>query len=296
MAAGPQDAPRHAGRVVRRVLLRRNIAVDAETAQLVAAAVQAALQAGAPSPPARHRPRAPATGSEQLLISVEPDGRCRSAAPCLLSRKMFSMLVRCRYQCSTAAAGRGGHVHVGADETAGVDSGFLLQLGERQGPLVRVQGAAAPGPGVGGDLIGVQLDPADQQHGVFGPVRRLYGETATCAFCMPIASRQASSAIPASAFHMLVIRLAPIANAMFSFAAARASSPAKYPASARSAILRPAARAPSRTACGSAASARPSSPATCERGSWSPDSRSAASGISVSAQDATCGRQARCPW
>jgi len=46
LAAGPQDAPRHAGRVVRRVLLRRNIAIDAETAQLVAAAVQAALQAG----------------------------------------------------------------------------------------------------------------------------------------------------------------------------------------------------------------------------------------------------------
>ena len=65
---------------------------------------------------------------------------------------------------------------------------FLLQLGERQRPLVRVHGAAAPGPGVGGDLTGVQLGPADQQRGVFGPVRRSYGETATCAFCMPIAS------------------------------------------------------------------------------------------------------------
>lgn len=29
MAAGPQDAPRRAGHVVRRVLLRRNTAVDA---------------------------------------------------------------------------------------------------------------------------------------------------------------------------------------------------------------------------------------------------------------------------
>ena len=64
MAAEPQDAPRHAGQVVRRVLLRRNIAVDAETAQLVAAAVQAALQADAPSrlaPPtarSRHQQRA----------------------------------------------------------------------------------------------------------------------------------------------------------------------------------------------------------------------------------------------
>ena len=38
MADGLQDA-RHAGQVVRRVLLRRNIAIDAETAQLVAAAV-----------------------------------------------------------------------------------------------------------------------------------------------------------------------------------------------------------------------------------------------------------------
>jgi hypothetical protein len=41
MAADPQDAPRHAGQVVRRVLLRRNIAIDAETAQLVADVVQA---------------------------------------------------------------------------------------------------------------------------------------------------------------------------------------------------------------------------------------------------------------
>ena len=63
MAAETQDAPRHAGQVVRRVLLRRNIAVDAETAQL--AAVQAALQTRAPSRPPRRR--APATGSEPLF-------------------------------------------------------------------------------------------------------------------------------------------------------------------------------------------------------------------------------------
>ncbi len=59
MADGPQDAPRHAGQVVRRVLLRRNIAIDAETAQLVAAAVQAALRAGAPARPPRRRRRVP---------------------------------------------------------------------------------------------------------------------------------------------------------------------------------------------------------------------------------------------
>jgi hypothetical protein len=64
---GPDDAPRHAGQVVRRVLLRRNIVIDAETAQLVAAAVQAALRAGAPSRPPRRGPRGPAAGSEPLF-------------------------------------------------------------------------------------------------------------------------------------------------------------------------------------------------------------------------------------
>jgi hypothetical protein len=48
VAIDPDGAPPRAGQVVRRVLLRRNIVIDAETAQLVAAAVQAALQADAP--------------------------------------------------------------------------------------------------------------------------------------------------------------------------------------------------------------------------------------------------------
>jgi len=67
MADSSQDAPRHAGQVVRRVLLRRNIAIDAETAQLVADAVQAALQACAPSRPVRRGPRAPTAGGEPLF-------------------------------------------------------------------------------------------------------------------------------------------------------------------------------------------------------------------------------------
>jgi hypothetical protein len=67
MAADPRDAPRHAGQVVRRVLLRRNIAIDAETAQLVADAVQAALRPAAPSRPPRRRPRGPAASSEPLF-------------------------------------------------------------------------------------------------------------------------------------------------------------------------------------------------------------------------------------
>ena len=67
MAADPPDAPRHAGQVVRRVLLRRNIVIDTETAQAVAAAVQAALQADPPSRPPRRRSRAPGAGCEPLF-------------------------------------------------------------------------------------------------------------------------------------------------------------------------------------------------------------------------------------
>jgi len=67
MAADPQDPPRHAGQVVRRVLLRRNIAIDAETAQLVATAVQAVLQAGTPSQPPRRGPRVPPADCEPLF-------------------------------------------------------------------------------------------------------------------------------------------------------------------------------------------------------------------------------------
>ena len=67
MADRPQDAPRHAGHVVRRVLLRRNIAIDAETAQLVADAVQAALRAGAPSRPPRRRRRVPSADCAPLF-------------------------------------------------------------------------------------------------------------------------------------------------------------------------------------------------------------------------------------
>jgi hypothetical protein len=63
---GAQDTPPHAGQVVRRVLLRRNIVIDAETAQLVAA-VQAALQAGAPSRLSHRGPRGPDADCEPLF-------------------------------------------------------------------------------------------------------------------------------------------------------------------------------------------------------------------------------------
>jgi hypothetical protein len=68
-ATGPSshDVPRHAGQLVRRVLLRRNIVIDAETAQLVAAAVQAVLQADSPSRRPRRGRRVPAAGCEPLF-------------------------------------------------------------------------------------------------------------------------------------------------------------------------------------------------------------------------------------
>ena len=67
MAGSPQETPRHAGHVVRRVLLRRNIAIDPETAQLVAAAVQAALRAGTPSQLPRRGRSVPPADCEPLF-------------------------------------------------------------------------------------------------------------------------------------------------------------------------------------------------------------------------------------
>ena len=67
MADRPHDPPRHAGHVVRRALLRRGIAIDPETAQLVADAVQAALQPAPLSRPPRRRWRANPGGGEPLF-------------------------------------------------------------------------------------------------------------------------------------------------------------------------------------------------------------------------------------
>ncbi|MGH3224473.1 MAG: hypothetical protein ACRDPY_38290 [Streptosporangiaceae bacterium] len=55
-ANGPHDAPPHAGQVVRRVLLRRNIVIDAATAQ-----------AGAPSRLPRRGPGVRAADCEPLF-------------------------------------------------------------------------------------------------------------------------------------------------------------------------------------------------------------------------------------
>ena len=82
MAADPQDPPRHAGQVVRRVLLRRNIAVDTETAQLVADAVQAVLQAEYAFPAAAPRPACSSCRLRAAVLSLPSPDISRTAFRC----------------------------------------------------------------------------------------------------------------------------------------------------------------------------------------------------------------------
>ena len=97
--------------------------------------------------------------------------------------------------------------------------------------------------------------------------------------------------MPSSSRHSGAIRLAPIANAMCSSWAARASAPGEV---AGVGAQRHPAPGPGRPR--QAASARRSRSGAVARGSSVPEPRSAASTISVSAQAATCGRPARWPW
>jgi len=55
------------------------------------------------------------------------------------------------------------HVQVRQDEAVAVDRVSAGELGDREGTLARVQGAAPPEPRVGGDLLRCQLYSADQQ-------------------------------------------------------------------------------------------------------------------------------------
>src|SRR5690242_1966185 len=114
-----------------------------------------------------------------VLTCGYPDGKCRRAAPCLASRKMFSTWVRCRYQCSIAAALSAVDTSRKVeDERVAVDGVRGGELVERQCALVGMQGAAPPRPRVGGHLPGghVEPDPADRQPGGRGPpVRAIVG-------------------------------------------------------------------------------------------------------------------------
>ena len=66
-AAAQPETIRRARLLVFRVLLRRGIALDEETAQLIVETVQAALQADPPARPSRRRSRGRDTGPDQLF-------------------------------------------------------------------------------------------------------------------------------------------------------------------------------------------------------------------------------------
>ena len=121
---------------------------------------------------------------------------------------------------------RGGHLQVRQDKGIGVDRLGARPFGERQGALVRVQGAAAPGPRVGGDLGRIQRHPADQQPGVCLPPVRAVLRRGDRAPSMSIASCQSSSAIPASSRRWRD-PLGADREADVRVVAARASCPAK---------------------------------------------------------------------
>ena len=153
--------------------------------------------------------------------------------------------------------GRGGDITVGEDEAVGVD------------------GRLGPAPGSAGPLFGVRVRR-----------RRDRGSADTCSGSRR--TRRTSSTVPPgqppagtarrrparSAYRWRparrrrrsrpgpstwpLIRMAPLANSMPAATAALGTfSPTKYPASGRSAVIRPAAAAPSRIASGRAISAGP---------------------------------------
>jgi hypothetical protein len=103
MDTDPQDPPRHAGQIVRRMLLRRNIAVDPETAQLVADAVQAVLHAVPPSRPPRRGPRVPDADCEPLFL-YGADIRPR-ACSCLITGNQATSVRRRSRRWHPAMAG-----------------------------------------------------------------------------------------------------------------------------------------------------------------------------------------------
>ena len=101
---GPHDAPPHAGQVVRRMLLRRNIVIDAETAQLVGrrrpgrAPGRCAVQAAAPGPTrSRRRLRAAVLITAQAWAAEARHPRFRYSILIAMPSRVSS--------CSTEARG-----------------------------------------------------------------------------------------------------------------------------------------------------------------------------------------------
>jgi hypothetical protein len=181
----------------------------------------------------------------------------------------------------------GGDVEVGDEERVAVDGVGVGELGDRQCPLVGVQGAASSRPRVGADLARRQPDPANQQPGRRRPpVRTVVGHRDLRAVHVdPVALGDTIEDPPQWGDALGADRELHTGHQR----AARASAPAKYPASARSSTRpRPHRRRQRRQCTTQQASGMAA-------GILVPAIRSAASAVQVWAQVATCGRPQRCP-
>jgi hypothetical protein len=182
---------------------------------------------------------------------------------------------------------RCGHVQVGPDERVAIDGVDLGELADRQGALVRVQGAAPPRPGISADLAREKADPADQQPSRHRPpVRAVLGDgdlrTVHLARLDPVALAQALEDPPQRGD-------APRADGEPDLGEVRSAGQLSREVAGIRA--KPKHRGPRR------GGQRLQGPAQQLRGGRagipSPAIKSAASTVPVSAQDATCGHPHR---
>ena len=187
---------------------------------------------------------------------------------------------------------RCGHIQVGHDERVAVHGVEVGELGDRQGPLLRAQGPAAPGAGVGGDLPGgdVEADPADQQPGRRGPpVWGVLGDGDLRAVHVdrvgPVGLGDTAQDPPqrGDAF-----------GADGELDTGEQRGPGQFTGEVASISAQP---HPSGAGPGGQRRQRPAQQlGGVPAGSSLPAIRSAANVVTVSAQVATCGRPQRCPW
>ena len=185
--------------------------------------------------------------------------------------------------------GAGGHVEVGDDERVGVDG--VGELGQGQRSLIRVQGSAASGPRIAGDLAVVEVEPnaPDQQPGRCGPpVRAVVGDRDLRAGHVD----RVGPAVGGYGVEQPPQRSDPPGpDRELDIVEQGGAGELPGEVAGVSALPDP----PVRAAAGSAAGARPSNATAVPGGSSRPPPRSAATTTEASAQVATCGRPTRWP-
>ena len=181
----------------------------------------------------------------------------------------------------------GGDVEVGHDERVAVHGVQVSELGQGQGTLVGVQGAAPPGPRIRRHRSGghVEADAADQQPGRGGPpVRAVVGDGDLGAGHVdrvgPVGIGDAVQQPP---------QRGDPPGPDGELDPGEQGGAGQLPGEVAGIGAHP--DPPARAGAGSAASDRRNSAGASGRGSSFPASRSAASTVAVSAQVATCGRR-----